>query len=237
MCLIITRAPSSNLAGPALRELDRLHSGMEDASPTCKIAADNLVRYQTHKIIGTAKHPAFFIKVFVKKLCDQAHEAMHKLQPQAGALMELDRLSGQTQLVATEPQPRPTPALQTVTPPPLLDFRPSPSVFESMAELWSLENLHPTIMDDWKTFEGFTADSTIPPPAMFDEPSQSSSASNDVQMVYAPDLSWSRNGEIYSQHEGFDLGGMNGGVGAAAGSAGPLTLDPTWQNFVEQLGF
>lgn len=234
MCLIITRAPSSNLAGPALRELDKLHAGMEDASTTFTVAENNLVRCLFITPRGRLITMRY-LKLLVKKLCSQSHEVINKLQPQTFTLMELDRLGGQTQLIVTESLARPAPAVQTPFQT-LPDFQPTPALFENMAALWNVENLHPTIMDDWKTFEGFTADSTIPPPNFSDEPSQILPTSNDIQMIYSSDLSsvtsWSRSGDVYGQQDG-----LGNGATGNFGPAGPLMLDPTWQNFVEQLGF
>jgi len=240
MCLIVTRAPSSNLAGPALEELDRLCIGLQDVSTTHKVLENNLD--------------------VVKKLRHQGHEAMKKRDPGASTLQELDRISGKSQVVVTESlsefassllhrlQPSSTPAV---------DSRPSPTPPETTTEIWNFENLHPSIMDDWKMLEAFPANSAVSHGALFDDISHASTALFDTQMMYGHDISvpvcdsLSRFTDVGIQQlhretasgGEYELGahvvgnGLDGNVANTIASAGPLALDPSWQKFVEQLGF
>jgi len=109
-------------------------------------------------------------------------------------------------------------------------------------------------MDDWKTIEGFTEESTIPP-TMFDDPSvPTSSFSDTTSMVYGPELSipiFGYPGQFadgggggmqepygHPRRGGFETAThVNGSVNMVATMAGPLALDPSWQGLVEQLGF
>ncbi len=50
MCLLVTRAPSSNLARCSLNELDKLCELFEEAAGQCQIASNNLVRITTHHL-------------------------------------------------------------------------------------------------------------------------------------------------------------------------------------------
>ncbi|KAI0756452.1 hypothetical protein C8Q80DRAFT_1223696 [Daedaleopsis nitida] len=83
LCLLITRAPGSNLASPALMELDKICELFEEAANKSQIASNNI-----HVL---------------RKLRKQAHAAITKVMAEDAALIEseLDRLGGKTQLVQT----------------------------------------------------------------------------------------------------------------------------------------
>ncbi|KAI1790939.1 hypothetical protein LXA43DRAFT_973323 [Ganoderma leucocontextum] len=83
LCLMITRAPTSALASPALVELDKICELFEEATHTSQIASNNI-----HVL---------------RKLRKQAHAAVSKVMAEDAALVsaELDRLGGRTQLLHT----------------------------------------------------------------------------------------------------------------------------------------
>lgn len=228
MCLIVTRAPSSNLAGPALRELDNLHTGTLEASKTCPITANNLVRFLGISLESCLN---FDSKAVIKKLCNQGHEAMSKVQLQPHTLRELDRLGGKSQLVTTEsPSEFASPVQNAVPVLPHWPEQQSLRISNDMLAFLEAENVHPTILDDWKAFWELTANSQVPPPrplAMFDEPSR-----GDVEMIYNLDASNQQHNDL--RNGVFELGSFTNGV---APPASPLALDPVWHSFVEQLGF
>ncbi|TBU42247.1 hypothetical protein BD309DRAFT_866742 [Dichomitus squalens] len=83
LCLMITRAPTSALANPALVELDKICELFEEAANSSQIATNNI-----HVL---------------RKLRKQAHAAITKVMAEDAALVnsELDRLGGRTQLIRT----------------------------------------------------------------------------------------------------------------------------------------
>ncbi|RPD64670.1 hypothetical protein L226DRAFT_528955 [Lentinus tigrinus ALCF2SS1-7] len=83
LCLLITRAPASSLAHPALMELDKICELFEEAANQSQIVTNNIQVLRT--------------------LRKQAHAAMTKVMAEDAALVasELDRLGGKTQLIQT----------------------------------------------------------------------------------------------------------------------------------------
>ncbi|KAM5539954.1 hypothetical protein V8D89_006457 [Ganoderma adspersum] len=83
LCLMITRAPTSGLASPALMELDKICDLFEEATNTSQIACNNI-----HVL---------------RKLRKQAHAAISRVIAEDAAIVsaELDRLGGRTQLLHT----------------------------------------------------------------------------------------------------------------------------------------
>jgi hypothetical protein len=146
-------------------------------------------------------------------------------------LKELDRLGGNSQLVTTKsPSEFALPSEVELPVSPSWPERRSPYISISGDMLVSLEaeNIHPTIMEDWKAFWDLTPNSHIPPPralALFDEPS-----GTDVPMIYTPDVPNHQQNSM--RNGGFEFGGN-----FVNGVSTPLALDPVWHSFVEQLGF
>ncbi|KAH9950983.1 fungal-specific transcription factor domain-containing protein [Amylocystis lapponica] len=129
MCLLITRASSSTLAGSSLHELDNLIELFEKASETCPIANNNLD--------------------VVRKLWRQGHETMNKTQPQGNpelSTKELDRLGGKTHLIS----PAESSNSSSVPTPP---YDPS----SNMTLPVPADFIHPTIMQDLRAFDGVDA--------------------------------------------------------------------------------
>ncbi|TFK85569.1 hypothetical protein K466DRAFT_587983 [Polyporus arcularius HHB13444] len=83
LCLLITRAPTSNLAPPALMELDKVCELFEEAANQSQIVTNNIN--------------------VLRKLRKQAHAAITKVMAEDAAQVEaeLDRLGGKTQLIQT----------------------------------------------------------------------------------------------------------------------------------------
>ncbi|KAI0640172.1 hypothetical protein C8Q77DRAFT_1045369 [Trametes polyzona] len=83
LCLLITRAPKSTLAGPCLMELDRICSLFEEAAVKSQVASNNIE--------------------VIRKLSKQAQSAMTSVRAEdaAAVALELDRLGGKTQLIQT----------------------------------------------------------------------------------------------------------------------------------------
>jgi hypothetical protein len=193
-------------------------------------------------------------QVVAKKLRNQAREAINKLSPHASTLRELDRLGGKSQVVLAEslsefaPSSQPLPPL----PAPPADSPPSPPSPDTLVEIWNFDHLHQSIVDDWKMLESFSTSSTVPPDNFFGD----SSMSFYTNMTHAPAVPipafeslspfvdfgiQQYNGQPSSEGNEIVIGalanGLNGNVAAAVASAGPLSLDPSWQSFVEQLGY
>ncbi|KAI0714759.1 hypothetical protein C8Q76DRAFT_618064 [Earliella scabrosa] len=259
MCLMVIRAPSTNLAKSALSEVDKVCDLFEDAAAKSQIASNNLS--------------------VVRKLRKQAHDAtnkVHAAEDTARIHTELDRLGGKTHLICPEedrehvccgrvpPQPTPKPAAT---------FSGNP--FEPPVQP---DMIHPTIMQDMRAFDvdalaGFGAPGSGAGMAEFNmdfpstafDPAQpmdfstfdldfgafaSGSGSGSTSSA-TPSVAGSINGVngmngvngvngINGMH---GLNGVNGvpspGVlGTGMGTAvSPPVLDATWQAFVEQLGF
>ncbi|KAI0828998.1 hypothetical protein BC628DRAFT_1315551 [Trametes gibbosa] len=85
LCLLITRASKSTLAGPCLMELDRICSLFEEAAD-----------------LGQSQCAANNLEV-MRKLRKQAQEAMTNVRKNdvSAVALELDRLGGKTQLIQT----------------------------------------------------------------------------------------------------------------------------------------
>ncbi|OBZ79070.1 putative transcriptional regulatory protein C1F7.11c [Grifola frondosa] len=205
MCLLVTRAPSSNLAQSSLAELDKLCVLFEEAANTCQIARNNLD--------------------VVRKLRRQGHEAMDKTHAQGDSAMtpsELDRLGGRTHLISeTEERQLPihchnTPAVQSTATP----------AFENAIPQ---ELIHPTIMQDLRTFDGVMDASFDSPQLNLDFPStifpQGSLEGSDFSSF--PEFDFS--GSMFTTHQP--------PLQSPEVPPGPPVLDATWQAFVEQLGF
>ncbi|EIW63909.1 uncharacterized protein TRAVEDRAFT_157688 [Trametes versicolor FP-101664 SS1] len=253
MCLLVTRAPSSNLARCSLNELDKLCELFEEAASQCQIASNNLE--------------------VIRKLRKQAHDAINKAQPaeeSARVHSELDRLGGKTHLICpTEPRREVGCAAKRRTPPS------EPAVQPEM--------IHPTIMQDMRAFDGgvpwdaFNGDDgaggAVAAGASslthfnLDFPSTAFPNPQQAEFPLFPDFDFaSPAGTVNTPSSGSGGPGSVGanGVGTGSGSGGmgapPLAhvspdpwthpmqaaldppsgvpvLDASWQAFVEQLGF
>jgi len=210
MCLLVTRAPSSNLASSSLQELDRLCELFEQAADHSQVAANNLE--------------------VVRKLRRQGHEAMNKTHTESGStltLSELDRLGGKTHLISRDHSALPVCTLTSGTFNPHMVSAPRVE-YSSFAPPVPTEFIHPTIMLDMRSFENETVvEQDKQEQFNLDFPSSSFPNSQPASSTL-PDLGF--DSDFYMSQTAF--------LGSDAElPPGPPVLDPTWQAFVEQLGF
>ncbi|KIK94386.1 hypothetical protein PAXRUDRAFT_783296 [Paxillus rubicundulus Ve08.2h10] len=219
MCMIATRAPTSNMAVSSLHELDVVYDVFQKAAPTTKIATVLLDH--------------------ITKIWRKGHEAVD--HPNAdGALIsraELDRLGGGSTRLISNNSPLPSHAgssasssSEAASDPyagqngiPVSSPRPS-SVFELSS------SIHPRIMQDMRSFNGF-------------EPSFTAAATHTESLVQAmTDAQFSQNvfdAELYAAAAQQQVLNTFPQPFAAQEMYRPdgLVLDSAWQRFVEQLGF
>lgn len=233
MCLIVTKAPGSHLAGPALQELDFLSSLFLEASSASRSAANLLVR-SLWSPCSFISH-FLFSKVSLRRLRRKAREVLGQSLPLDGPSMtpgELDRLNGKTFLFCESRLGDQTGAACSVVTSRTTDTMQAPPgvTMESFIPLGNEDNMHPTIAQDIKDYAmgaviDFEANSIF-----LDLPAVQ--LKNDQHQQHQPD--------IMPHPELFQL------PFSEADSLQPLTsypppdsviLDTTWQEFMEQLGF
>jgi hypothetical protein len=93
----------------------------------------------------------------------------------------------------------------------------------------AIESLHPTIIQDLKTFDGLNTSNLPPFHNIFDFPT--GPLSQDIPDIQFPDThEFGFGNDAFNSHSshGFPHSGF---------TPGPPVLDSTWQSFVEQLGF
>jgi len=213
MCLLATRAPTSNMSPCAVAELDHLLELLREASPSSHAAAN---------LLGP-----------VSSLNRKAHEAMDR--PHSGSTScitntELDRLGGKTHLLAEvgAPDSVTTGSSPSVT----LTSIGSKNHFSTVGptECLSAAEMHPTLAQDVRSFdEGpptFTFSNLFDFPAP-GPPVISQQPLHDIQQTVSDTTSfYPTDFQPYQpqpHHPAFE-------------QAAPV-LDATWQSFVEQLGF
>jgi hypothetical protein len=145
---------------------------------------------------------------------------------------ELDRLSGRTHLLSSTGPSNPSKnisespsssATNSTTHTPII-----PDEFVLTSE--TVENLHPTIVQDLKTFYGLNTSDIPPYHHIFDFPT--AALSQEMPDIQFPDT------QEFVMGDGFSSGSQSShGFSQSGFTPGPLGLDPTWQSFVEQLGF
>jgi len=208
MCLLVTRAPTSNLATSSLAELDRVTETFITAAHKCRAASKNLPSIQ--------------------KLCRKAHEAIDQSQSLEPSMTpaELDRLIGKTHLISSTTASTPP---ETFSPMSSSSMPPLPEHVRWLrGSETTTEYIHPTIMQDMKTFEDLGMQYIPDFDHIFDFPTASDMP--DIQL---------HDSNLYTQ-EPFNsqpLGNFQMAPPAAGYCPGPPVLDATWQSFVEQLGF
>ncbi|KAF8899388.1 fungal-specific transcription factor domain-containing protein [Infundibulicybe gibba] len=130
MCSLISRAPTSKMAPSAFDELSSLSNFFQEASLTCRSAAQNLE--------------------VVQSLCRQAHEMLSS--PETGnitmLLSEVDRLGGETRLISHIDTS--ASAVPYTTPP--------SELFADVMNSYSItspgdEGIHPTLAQDMRNFD------------------------------------------------------------------------------------
>ncbi|KAI0370469.1 hypothetical protein BV20DRAFT_1052490 [Pilatotrama ljubarskyi] len=139
MCLLVTRAPSSNLAQCSLTELDKLCELFEEAASQSQIASNNIA--------------------VIRKLRKQAHDAInkaHAAEDSARIHSELDRLGGKTHLICpTEERKwqKCEKSYSRTRRPGTADYSsPASTAAESPVQP---DMIHPTIMQDLRAFDDF----------------------------------------------------------------------------------
>ncbi|KAF9495618.1 hypothetical protein BDN71DRAFT_1416721 [Pleurotus eryngii] len=250
MCLLVTRAPSSNLTASALEELDRALSLFEKAAPTCKTASLNVDTMRT--------------------LHHKAHEAVNRTDPSAPISTmtpdELDRIGGKTHLLSTATATTATATTSSSGP-----SRCSSATLTdvcSMDHLFAGINMHPTIAQDLRNLDIgaplFNRMMDLPPNFLV-----SASSPMDAELTHSVGqpqpmpgvefLDFFRAG-MCGPFTNANANAFGGGSGSLPGVSGmdvpsgyptappyplgtppntpvPPTLDAAWQSLVEHLGF
>lgn len=181
----------------------------------------------------------------IKKLRMKALEAVNRRPGPEPTLTptELDHMNGKTRLIADEMSPSSPPPNSSssgnASPPPDSSsggMSTAPFVLDS--ELMNMDNIHPRILQDMRTFDGFDVSSfhlqTRTGDFLFDLPPDSSTSPKAITDAQYQDSIYG--GDLFHQQP---TGGMvQGHTPTTPGfSPGPPMLDVTWQSFVEQLGF
>ncbi|KAJ7045173.1 fungal-specific transcription factor domain-containing protein [Mycena alexandri] len=216
MCILVTRAPGSKMTQSALEELDALDRLFQDASATCRFAANLLqpiliLARKAHQAVDVTSAPLY-------QGCDVTPA-------------DLDRLGGRTHLVsaaspASSADSPPSPPSPQTPSPPTYHRSPSSLLTDALGMTSSSsEAMHPTIAQDMRSFD-------------LGEPSQFYDTFPDTNMAGIQFTGDS----IFSVQPAGTYGfsspapGYQNPSAAAFGGAAPM-LDATWQSFVEQLGF
>ncbi|KAF7302363.1 Zn(2)-C6 fungal-type domain-containing protein [Mycena chlorophos] len=243
MCMLVVRSPTSKMVPSAMEELDALVQLFQDASETCRFAAQNL--------------PSM---LFIHRKAQQSLDTSILL-PCAMTPADLDRLGGKTHLIAAphahpSDQPGGSSGSGSSSSPSLSHGSRGSTSSNSASprEIPLTDNgiatpdpnnpangMHPLIAEDMRSFD-------LGEPSLFYGATFSSDDMTGVQFSGLGGAS-SSSSSAFGAHPisgyagtGGGFGGM-GGVGSGAGGFGgftggsPLVLDATWQNFVEQLGF
>ncbi|KAH7886399.1 hypothetical protein F5I97DRAFT_1937249 [Phlebopus sp. FC_14] len=223
MCMIVTRAPTSNMAASSLHELDAVYEVFRIAAPTTK--------------------PAMILLDSITKIWRKGHEVMDHPDSEGLSTLsrsELDRLGGgSTCLISEISAPSPSSSFATSnsspevgpSPPSMPQCNGNPCLSDNRVPA---ECIHPRIMQDMRIFDGFGT----PQISAFSVPHVSSKelvqAMSDVQFG-------SQNAfgaEIYTgQNQGLNNFYPAQPFGSPEGFQEAPVLDPAWQSFVEQLGF
>jgi hypothetical protein len=203
----------------------------------------------------------------VRKMQSQAHDAINKLavhDKTHPAFTELDRIGGKTQLISTSTPPAASPSdSSTVSTPESTHTGTTASSAQSSFYESTFNNstdgaeMHPILITDMRTFEGFSAktnDPSVAVPMDFDF---------DLSQAFPLPLDRSRTADFQPQVQdissyiGVDIFGANnintmpmsdntmlpgtsfGDIPSPMGNMSVTVpeLHATWQSFVEQLGF
>ncbi|KAF9237081.1 hypothetical protein BU15DRAFT_88887 [Melanogaster broomeanus] len=221
MCMIVTRAPTSNLAVSSLQELDLVYDVFLKAAPTTKIAMvllDSITKIW-RKGHGTVDHP--------------------NSDGLSGA--ELDRLGGGSTRLISKNSPSPPGSHAGSSPSSEGDSASSGQSGRNLSsggssnffELYS--NIHPRIMQDMRTFDGFEPSFTAP-----GGPHQTPLGSllTDAQFsqnVFSTEV-YTAQQQVLNTFDPAQPQPLQFHSQGAYQPEGPV-LDSAWQSFVEQLGF
>ncbi|KAK7063598.1 Zn(2)-C6 fungal-type domain-containing protein [Favolaschia claudopus] len=218
MCILVTRAPTSKMTKSSLEELDALARLFQDASATCRFAA-NLLKP---------------ILLLARRAHQAADEGSVILQPGECSVTpaDLDRLGGKTHLVS-DSQPTSSPSAPSTSSPQPSDSSSSPSIPIPLHDTAAMSSdpMHPTIAQDMHRFD-------------LGEPSQFYDAFPDAADMAGIQFTGDSIFSVPTGGYGFTSPtppafGTSAGTGTAGAGfpGGTPMLDATWQSFVEQLGF
>ncbi|KAF8131480.1 hypothetical protein EV363DRAFT_1165082, partial [Boletus edulis] len=231
MCMIVTRAPSSNMAASSLHEIDVVYEVFKKAAPTTKNAC-NLLACSSHCFL---EH--------ITKVWHKSHENVY--HPRSECIIsraELDRVGGgSTSLISkTSNAPSPSSCPSAASSPDCptsysnpTDVTKPPCVSNSLSDL-SLSSIHPRIMQDMQSFDGFQASFTATSGTDY-APEQFSQSMIDTQCSQFVEVEASKAQEALNTFYPaqpppfYPLQGVHSTEGMA--------LDSAWQSFMEQLGF
>ncbi|KAH0837784.1 hypothetical protein J3R83DRAFT_5964 [Lanmaoa asiatica] len=214
MCMIVTRAPSSNMAASSLHEIDVVYEVFKKAAPSTRIASVLL------------EH--------VESVWRKSHENVHyPLSECFLSRAELDRVGGGSTSVISKtskaPSPSGCPSAKSFSDPATSYSNPN-----SSSDL-SLSSIHPRIMQDMQSFDGFQAPSTATGGLDYATPKQFSQTMIDTQFSqFSVDSEACQAQALNTFHPAqpqpfHHLNLMH--------SPESTALDPAWQSFMEQLGF
>ncbi|KAG1825317.1 hypothetical protein EV424DRAFT_1471772 [Suillus variegatus] len=219
MCMIVNRAPQSNIAPSSLRELDVVYEVFQKSAPTSK--------------------PAAVLLDSITKVWKKGHDAVDRpLYDDQSSLSraELDRLGGGKTHLISQTSPR-----SSASPP---SVQPAPSEAESSGSSQSCRqptwegqgvgfDIHPRIMQDMRVFDKFEQ-SPFTAGGSFDSHESFFQAMSDVQFsgssVYGAEIYSGQPQVLNTFHPAHSYSAPNGIQEVPV-------LDAAWQSFVEQLGF
>ncbi|KAI9566398.1 hypothetical protein HD554DRAFT_2025751, partial [Boletus coccyginus] len=216
MCMIVTRAPDSNMAASSLHEIDVVYEVFKKAVPTTRVASA--------------------LEEHIEKVWRKSHENVH--HPRSECILpraELDRVGGGSTSLISGATVSP---LSICAPKPSSNQRSDtdPCISDSSFDLWS-SNIHPRIMQDMRSFDGFQVSSTATGGPDYATPEQFSQSMVDTQLSHfcaeaeATNAQETLNTFYPAQPQSFHPypGGEH--------SPESAVLDSAWQSFMEQLGF
>ncbi|KAJ7053870.1 fungal-specific transcription factor domain-containing protein [Mycena amicta] len=235
MCMLLVRSPTSKMASSSLEELDALAQLFQDASGTCRFAAQML-------------QPVLLLHRKAQQAVDASVPHLYPNDPCSVTPADLDRLGGRTHLIAATSD---TSSTSGSSPSPSIGSRGTSSTRDSPRDIANFSDvvassgssigtpnsngvsaggdlpMHPTIAEDMRSFD--LGEPSLFYGAAFAPPEEMSGVQFNGLGVSS-----------FGAPGGFGSGaGFNLGVGAFQnfGTATPPILDATWQSFVEQLGF
>ncbi|KAG2336887.1 hypothetical protein BDR05DRAFT_896174 [Suillus weaverae] len=219
MCMIVNRAPQSNIASSSLRELDVVYEVFQKSAPTSK--------------------PAAVLLDSITKVWKKGHDAVdHPLYDDQSSLSraELDRLGGGKTHLISKTSPRSNASSPSVHSSPS-EAESSGSSQPSRQFTWDGQgvgfDIHPRIMQDMRVFDKFEQ-SPFTVGGSFDSSESFFQAMSDVQFsgssVYGAEIYSGQPQVLNTFHPAHPYGAPNGIQEAPV-------LDAAWQSFVEQLGF
>ncbi|KAF7298747.1 Zn(2)-C6 fungal-type domain-containing protein [Mycena indigotica] len=217
MCMLLVRSPTSKMAASSMEELDALATLFQDASNTCRFAAQML-------------QPVLILHRKAQQALDASVPHLNPENPCNVTPADLDRLGGRTHLIAAPPSGilAPSPSNSSAHSP-TTGSRSTPRDLASIADGTPNSNntdedivMHPSIAEDMRSFDlgepSLFYGATFPPP-------------EELGGVPFNGLTFTTPPPQAGFGSGFGMGFQ--GYGAAP----PVVLDATWQSFVEQLGF